>query len=239
MERGHRAGVTTFVCDRIAVGDVELGEQAAHHAQVRRLSVGADVSVTDGRGQRGDGRIVTTDKRSLVVQVDRVTSIARPPEIHLFVPVADRDRMLWLAEKATELQVTSWNPVMYRRSTSVSPRGEGDAFDKKLLARMSAAIEQSGGAWLPEVREVREPAEVARTERTGYFLERGGAPLGFQAPVQAPMSLAVGPEGGFDVYEVAAFDEAGWKPASIGKITLRFETAAVAAVAVARAALDS
>jgi 16S rRNA (uracil1498-N3)-methyltransferase len=34
----------------------------------------------------------------------------------LLAPVADRDRMLWLAEKTVELGLTSWRPVVWRRS---------------------------------------------------------------------------------------------------------------------------
>jgi hypothetical protein len=97
---------------------------------------------------RGDREIRRT---SIDVATDAVRTVKRPTPIHFRAPVADRERMLWLAEKATELGVATWQAVRFRRSASVSPRGEGAAFHEKVRARMVSALEQSGGAWLPEL----------------------------------------------------------------------------------------
>jgi len=48
------------------------------------------------------------------------------------------------------------------------------------------------------------------------------------------LALAVGPEGGWTEEELQAFAEAQWIPASLGETILRAETAAMAAVAIAR-----
>jgi len=237
VERGHH-GVTTFVAEaRIVSGDITLGESAAHHAHVRRLGVGDRVAITDGRGSRGTGQISMLSKTQIVATVREVVTVTPPAAIHLFLPVADRDRMLWLAEKAAELQVASWNPVMFRRSMSVSPRGDGEAFERKVRVRMAQAVEQSGGAWLPTIEAARDVAALpARTGDTSFLLNHGGPTLG-GGRVQAPVSLIIGPEGGFEADELAALQGTGWTIASLGDVTLRFETAAVAAVAIARALL--
>src|SRR5205085_10727821 len=90
-------------------------------------------------------------KREVLARLLDLEVMAPPAEVHLLVPIADRDRMLWLAEKSAELGLSSWRPIRYHRSGSVSPRGEGDAFAAKVHARMLAALEQSCGAWLPFV----------------------------------------------------------------------------------------
>ena len=237
VERRHHAGVTTFFAEvAIAAGDVTLDKQAAHHAQVRRLAVGAAVVITDGRGHRGIGRITALDKKQIVATIETVDSVSQPPAIHLFLPVADRERMLWLAEKATELQITTWNPVLYRRSRSVSPRGDGESFDRKAQARMISALEQSAGAWLPTIHPVRDVASVA-SEDSAYLLERGGPTFRGHLLKGGPVSLCVGPEGGFESDEVKTLRSNGWLIRSLGEVKLRFETAAVAAVAIARASL--
>jgi 16S rRNA (uracil1498-N3)-methyltransferase len=51
--------------------------------------------------------------------------------------------------------------------------------------------------------------------------------------------LAFGPEGGWKEQELAAFAEAGWKPASLGPTILRAETAVIAAVAVCQSILHT
>ena len=72
--------------------------------------------------------------------------------------------MLWLAEKCTELGATSWRPIEWRRSASVSPRGSGPAFQARLEGRMISALTQSGGAWLPEVCDAAPLAEAIRSD---------------------------------------------------------------------------
>ena len=232
VERPGHSAVTTFFVTRVAGHVLELGEDAAHHARVKRLEVGDEIALTDGKGLRAAGRIATIGKRGVSVEVDDVDEVRRPPEINLFVPVADKERMLWAAEKAAELQIASWTPVMYERSKSVSPRGEGEAFDRKVEARMRGAIEQSGGAWLPEIRPTQTVADLARIK--GIVLERDTKPLGAWMTIQ-PVNLAVGPEGGFAGQELQTLLDAGWSAASFGDVTLRFETAAIGAVAVLRA----
>lgn len=226
--------MTTFFARDVSTESIELGEDAAHHARVKRMAAGDDVQVTDGEGRLGKGRIEALGKNSLRVAIRDLWSVPRPSPVHLCVPIADRERMLWVAEKATELQASSWIPVMYSRSRSVSPRGEGESFDRKVLARMIAALEQSGGAWLPAIHPPCELEDIV--ERQGVVLERGGQPLG-RVPLYAPLTIAVGPEGGFEPEELEALRERGWTTASLGDVTLRFETAAIGAVSIARAQL--
>jgi 16S rRNA (uracil1498-N3)-methyltransferase len=240
VERADRARmITFFAVAPNALGDFTLDEAAAHHARVRRLSVGVAVAITDGWGSRRTGRIASLNKSSLVITIEHVEHVPQPWPIHLFVPVSDRDRMLWLAEKATELQVTSWTPVMYRRSTSVSPRGEGAAFDKKIMARMVSALEQSHGSWLPEICPMSEVTHLRTIDRIpAIVLDQGGEPFGAHHGVVAGMSIAVGPEGGFEPDELEILRSTEWSVASLGSTTLRFETAAVAALAIARDRLE-
>jgi 16S rRNA (uracil1498-N3)-methyltransferase len=232
VERPDRALVTTFSARDVSRESIELGEDAAHHARVRRLVAGDSVQVTDGEGRIGSGRIESLGRSSLRVAIRDLRTVPAPPPIHLCVPVADRERMLWVAEKATELQVAGWVPVMYARSRSVSPRGEGESFDRKVLARMISALEQSGGAWLPVIHPVSSVEDIA--DRQGVLLERGGAPFG-RGELASPLTIAVGPEGGFEPEELEVLRDRGWTSASLGDVTLRFETAAIGAMAIARA----
>ena len=57
--------------------------------------------------------------------------------------------------------------------------------------------------------------------------------------VQQPLVIACGPEGGLEPAERDAFDDAGWRTASLGPNVLRFETAGIAALALARALLKT
>ena len=244
MDGGDRPAVATFfVAEAFAGGaTATLDESAAHHARVKRLEAGDPVRLTNGAGLLGSGNIGAVKRGEVLVDVLSVQSVERPAALHLRVPVADRDRMLWLAEKATELGVASWQAVRFRRSLSVSPRGEGDGFRAKILARMRNALEQSGGAWLPEMLpEVDAEALAAPNDTTPIVLDVGGPPLISaigNAPKRFAPILLVGPEGGIEQTELVSLTSRGWRTASLGASTLRFETAGIAAIAVMRALLQ-
>jgi 16S rRNA (uracil1498-N3)-methyltransferase len=231
-----------FVADEPIVpgGTLTLGEDAAHHMRVRRLGVGERVRVTDGAGSLGVGTIVRLVRATAAVQIDEVEHVEAAPAIHLLVPVADRERMLWLAEKSVELGAASWRPVMWRRSRSVSPRGEGTAFGAKVRLRMIAALTQSGGAWLPAIFPDAPIGRAipATSAGTKVVLDGRGDPM-LSIDLKPPVSLAVGPEGGFEEDELESLLAADFRRASLASTVLRFETAVVAAHAVARAALGA
>jgi len=238
VECADRAPVATFFApDELAVGTpVTLSEDAAHHIRVARVGVGDCVALRDGAGKAALGVLVKTSRNSALVDITEVSEIPRPVPIHLLAPVADRERMLWLAEKSTELGVTSWRPVVWRRSKSVSPRGEGPTFQNKVRARMIAALEQSGGGWLPDIfpEATVERAIAAAPLGTRLLLSRDGEPM-VGVPMRAPITLALGPEGGMEESERDQFLGAAFLPVKLASTTLRFETAGEAAVAIVTA----
>ena len=182
MERDDRPGVAHFYSTEplLSPGALMLGEDAAHHARVRRLAVGAPVTVRDGSGTAASGTLVRMSKSHLELVIERPHCPPPLPPVHLLVPVADKERMLLLAEKATELGVTTWRPVLWRRSRSVAGRGEGTMFAQKVEARMIGALLQSEGAWLPQ-RFTESNAERAiaalPAEGTRLLLDPEGEPM--------------------------------------------------------------
>lgn len=242
VERIDQAALATFmVSEPIAAGrTIALGEGEARHVLVRRIAVGQRVRLTNGVGGVGIGTLVRLTKTQASVDVDMSRDVAQGDEIHLMVPVGDRDRMLWLAEKATELGVTSWRPVVWRRSKSVSPRGEGLGFQDKVRGRMTAALTQSGRAWLPTLfpDASLERALAAAPAGSRYFLDPEGASL-LLHPITAPLTIAVGPEGGVEPSERNLLMESDFIPVSLARQTLRFETAAMVAVGAVQVALTA
>lgn len=241
MERDHRPGVAHFYTSEplLSSGVLVLGEDAAHHARVRRLSVGAPVTVRDGAGTIASGTLVRMAKQHLELDLEAPRCPSPLPPVHLLVPVADKERMLLLAEKATELGVTTWRPVLWRRSRSVTGRGEGTMFAQRVEARMISAMLQSEGAWLPQ-RFMESNAERAiaalPADGTRLLLDPEGEPM-VRVPMLGPIALAVGPEGGFELDETERLVDAGFRRAAIAGGILRMETAAIVALGVVRTQL--
>jgi len=241
VERDDRPPLATFYADRPLpeTGEIEVGEDAAHHARVKRLSVGDVIALTNGIGARARGSISALRRNVVAFHVDRVDMQPPPPPLHMRAPIADRDRMLWLAEKATEFGITTWQSVRFHRSSSVSPRGEGSAFVAKLRLRMIAALEQSGGSWLPLILADTDPSHVNVPDAsTSIMLDATGRPLFSVVDELAGRepTVLLGPEGGIEPTESAVLESRGWRRGRLASTTLRFETAGLAAIAVIRAA---
>jgi 16S rRNA (uracil1498-N3)-methyltransferase len=224
--------------DLVIEGD-ELG-----HLRSLRLRVGDRVEVTDGLGLRRSGRVTALDRRSGAVALAEEVPLVRPPPIDVLAPVGNRDRCLWLVEKAVELGVQSIRFVEFERSRSVSDGSRTAAFVARARRRSIAALKQSGGSVLPEidvVPDLVEALEGVPSTSIGWIADASGTPIARAAeslPREGRLTLIVGPEGGVTPEEVEACIAAGFTPVGLGPRTLRFETAAVAGLAVASARME-
>ena len=190
MEHHDREGVAAFYApdEPLAAGtSASLGEGVLHHVRVRRLGLGSRIALLDGQGHRAEGTLVRLSRTSGTVDVESVTVHAPLAPVHLLVPIADRDRMLWLAEKCAELGATSWRPVLYRRSRSVKPRGEGPTFVGKVRARMAAALEQAFAAD-PLLRRPRPDLQALQSPRPELRSIVTHPPNGDATPAMATMT---------------------------------------------------
>jgi 16S rRNA (uracil1498-N3)-methyltransferase len=242
VERDALAALAGFVAKGASFvegGVIVLETNAAHHMRVRRLNAGERVFVADGAGAHAVGSIVRVSKNEAEVVVESVRRTEQLSPVHMLVPIADRDRMLWCAEKCVELGASSWRPVLWHRSRSVSPRGEGESFAEKVRGRMESALVQSHSPWLPSIHpdaELESAIEGADASGTQLVLDAAGEPI-LRETFTATVTIAVGPEGGFEQYELDALRAANFRAVSLGANVLRFETAAVAALAIVRSAL--
>src|SRR5688572_25597995 len=127
VDRDVEPMITIFLAQAFARGaEIDLPESASQHVRVRRALVGEQIRFVDGQGNRATASLTTIGKRTVSARVDSVETHKKPSALVALVPVADRDRMLWAAEKCVELGITRWQPVLFERSRSVSPRGEGE-----------------------------------------------------------------------------------------------------------------
>ena len=81
-----------------------------------------------------------------------------------------------------------------------------------------------------------ERAAASAPPGTRLLLDPDGPPL-LSVSLTTPVTIAVGPEGGVERDERDLLVAAGFAPVSLSGHILRFETAGVGALAVARAAL--
>lgn len=215
-----------------------VGEHAAHLARTLRARQGQEFDVACGERLH---RAVTTMVSEERVEFELCEEIAarRVTPITLMLAIFKFDRMEWTIEKCTELNVTKIVPVVARRTEKhLAQAADKRAERWRRIAREAA--QQSRRLSAPEVAApvllslaLNTPADLrvalAETERLMSLAELLRSQEDFGS-----VALAIGPEGGWVDEELRAFGDAGWESTSLGDTILRAETAAIAALAIAR-----
>ena len=233
---------------------LDLPAATARHVQVLRLQPGDTVTLFnfgagwDGPMQSPGGEFSATitamGRSSVQVRVDthHATEREAARAVHLAVCMPANERMDWLVEKATELGVTSIQPLMSERSVL---RLSGERATKKQHHWHSVAVsacEQCGGNRVPLVHPVSSLEAWLKTAAAAHESSGGqrlllalhdtAAPLREAAhTAQGSITLLSGPEGGLSRAEDAAAMECGFAPVSLGARVLRAETAALVGLA--------
>ncbi len=226
-----------FVDAELAPGPLMIDGQAAQYlGSVMRLREGDPVKLFDDR--TGEWLAVATAlrKRDLMVDVrERLRSREDVPDLWLCAAPLKKGRIDWTAEKACELGVARFVPVITRRTVE---RPNVD----RLRAHAIEAAEQCGRTALPEVAEPVKLDALLRAwpaDRALFFAdELGGTPaLDAMRGRRGPAAVLIGPEGGFDDAEREAIRVLPQAVGvSLGPRILRADTAAAAAVSLWMAA---
>lgn len=210
---------------------VTLDADESHHLRVRRADEGEAVEIRDGAGLVGSA-VLERIGSAYAVRVASARRADPPPPLTLAVGAGDKERFGWLVEKAAELGVTDVVPIETEFTAGVATRIRASHL-QKLSRRALEATKQSGAAWAPRLHAPTGLTVFLAEPRAGarWLADAAGAP-----PVRSgteAVTVLVGPEAGFAPAERAAVLAAGWAPVRLGANVLRFETAAVAAAAVA------
>lgn len=228
-----------FVVDALPGGAsfVLDGAEGHHAAVVRRLVAGEALVLSDGSGGAADCVVTGPAPGGLRLAVTAVRRLDPPsPRFVLVQALAKGDRGELAVELAVELGVDEVVPWSAARSVTRwdGPRGQRSLERWRSTAR--AAAKQSRRAWVPSVAELASTRSVAGLigAAAGALVlhEAADAPLaGVPLPDAGDLVLVVGPEGGLDDAELAAFADAGATPVRLGDPVLRTSTAGAAALA--------
>jgi 16S rRNA (uracil1498-N3)-methyltransferase len=207
------------------------GGQAHYLAHVLRMKPGAPLKICDDQTGEWLAEVTDVAKRDLSV---KVIELLRPrevvPDLWLLAAPVKKARLDMVVEKACELGVALYRPVITRRTIVERMNME------RLRATMVEAAEQCGRTALPQIEEGVKLSALLKewpAERTLYFAdETGGVPLA-EVAKPGPAAILIGPEGGFDAEERAAIRALPQAVGvSLGPRILRAETAAMAALSI-------
>ena len=217
---------------------VELPAEAAHHAlKVLRVGAGDTAILFDGRGGQWRATLHPAGKTLRAVLAAFEEHDPEPPlALTLVQALPAGDKMDFVVQKAVELGVVRIQPVAAKRSVI---RLSGERAERRVEHWRNIAIaacEQSGRNRVPSVAPILDLPQylgIAARENALRFVCAPGVAGSLRdlCRPDVPVSLLVGPEGGFEDGELLAAHAAGFSPLRLGPRVLRTETAGLGAVA--------
>jgi RsmE family RNA methyltransferase len=208
------------------------GRRAEHIARVHRAAEGDTLIAGAANGRIGSGTItkMAAEAVEMRVSLDRDPPAPLPLTLILALP---RPKVLnRVIASATSLGVKDIhliNAWRVEKSYWKSPK----LTDENLREQCIAGLEQARDTMFPRItlhRFFRQFVEGFTTDALKLVAHPHAAaecPLN----VNAPVALAIGPEGGFIAEEVASFERIGFQPVTMGERILRVETAVAALIA--------
>ena len=214
-------------------------DQARQLRSVLRMREGDQVLALDGQGLSYRVELVHLGKKSALGRITETAPATGEPagDLILCQAISRSERFEWVLQKAVELGVTVFRPLLTRRTVRRAP---GDAKWRRWQRIIQEAAEQSGRGRLPVLEEPLSFADAIASARGLALLPTVLAREPARQALDAaswPVTLFVGPEGGFDPQEVELARAFGVRPVSLGPRILRTETAAIALITLTMSAL--
>lgn len=238
---GHRFFASP---EQITPPHVTLSDEESHHlTRVMRLAPGAIVNVFDGAGKEYRCEVTVASRSSAQLQIlEEITSpVESPVRLTLALALVKNDKFDWVVQKATELGVSRIVPLITAHSEVVLSEERGEKRVKRWERISLEALKQCGRRRLVETSVPVRWSDYCSDDSSELKLmlsERGGRSLesirSICATIPDSITLAIGPEGGWEGHEIETALRSGFTEVHLGPRILRAETAAVAAVTLAQ-----
>lgn len=224
--------------DHISQGQVTLlGNQAHHLSTVLRAKPGNSIQLTDEKGNSYEGKILSVGEKIIIDQIKTLSSIPPPYPIHLYLSLLKSEKMEWVVQKATELNIASIHFI----KTKYSVRLDISENKWKRLERiMEEALKQCRRSIPLELHKPMLWNDVIKknnqNEMNILFLEKEKnisiKKIIAHSKISSPLNynLWIGPEGGWNFEEIEQAKNNNFMISSLGSLTLKSETAALHAL---------
>ena len=230
-----------FYCPLISVGTIVLDENESSHAvRVCRAANGDILQLCDGLGHYADATITKADAKACEVRVDAVEdATAKRPRINLAIACLKDDA---LEEVVFHVAQTETDSIVFLRTDYSQEPKNSDLKKTVRRAELKAlvSLKQSKKPWMTHIEGPIEFDKWLKDYQGDLILcdidgERN-LKLDEDAAENAsekPITLLVGPEGGFSPREIEAvksFTNGKVHLLNLGNTRLRARTAAVIAL---------
>lgn len=211
-------------------------EESKHCIRVMRMRIGEEIYLVDGMGGFYTGKIANDSPKACEIEIveTKKSFEKRNYFLHLAVaPTKNTDRMEWLIEKAVEIGIDEFTPIICEHS-------ERKHINIDRLERIAiSAMKQSVKAYKPIINEAIALKKIVENSNTPYKLIAHCIDdenelmkkdiVHDKYTAGQPVTILIGPEGDFSKVEVKLAIDKGFEGITLGNSRLRTETAGLVA----------
>jgi 16S rRNA (uracil1498-N3)-methyltransferase len=196
---------------------------------VFRLTAGEKIILLDNSGYEFYCSLTLVSKDRVTMHIDEVKENNKPRnmkpyEVVLYQAIIKKDLFEWILEKATEIGVNRFVPILASRSE------KKDINTERAEKIIREASEQSGRGLLPTLSPISILADVLKEPDIFFvaFHLEGEKYNSEMVTDKKRVGVLIGPEGGWTPEELDLMRKHKVAIVSLGSQTLRAETAAIA-----------
>ena len=217
-----------------------LDEFSSHHAlRVMRVKVDDLLILFNGDGFEYRGRVSDINKKTINIEIlsKEKNNNESPININLFQSISSNEKMDMVIQKATELGVSSIQPIFTSRSTV---KLSLDRIKKRLIHWRQVSISACGQSGRSKIPTIKSPigfdrfVEGISTNSLNLLLHPDNSKESSNLPnkYSGDINIFIGPEGGFSQDEVLLLKKQNCINIQLGSRILRTETAPLAIIAI-------
>ena len=211
-----------------------------HLRNVLRLKEGSKLDVFDGEGNSSICKIVSLEKKKIVLEQIGDTKFQQPERINLRVlmPYIKKENLFFAIQKVTEIGVSDISLFRPDNIDQSIKKKDLSKINEKALSTITQACEQNGSNIVPDFQVYEDLSTAIDHESFSIFFDLD-ATNDFQSinSIKDNITLITGPESGFSKQEIEFLNAITSYKISLGKNILRAETAPITALSVIKSNL--
>ncbi len=226
----------TFYHPELEVNDtlVKLSKSESSHAiKSRRLKLGKQVNVINGKGLLANGVISEVVRKQLLVSINSVKQFLIPSKyLTIATAIPKGDRQKTMVDMLVQLGVQQIIPLQCDYSSSVFKQNSLEKWQRVSIE----ACKQSQNPWLPKISEALTVSQLIKlysndTVAQLVYADGEGDKISEIELLCEHLVIMIGPEGGFSENEKDQFYSEKLAPIRLAEAILRSETAAITSAA--------
>ena len=211
-----------------------------HLRNVLRLKEGSKLDVFDGEGNSSICKIVSLEKKKIVLEQIGDIEFQQPERINLKVlmPYIKKENLFFAIQKVTEIGVSNISLFRPDNIDQSIKKKDLSKINEKALSIIPMACEQNGSNLVPDFQTYEDLSSAIAHDKFSIFFDLN-ATNDFQSikDVEDNITLITGPESGFSKREKELLNAKTSHNITLGKNILRAETAPITALSVIKSNL--